>query len=650
MKEIIAKGKSLDELRKNWAKKWECLPEELEMAILEKPGFVNKNWTVRITLRNSFPEKFGETRIVWDGMKYLIFPGDEVETVVPFPMAGKLKYHDKELFEEFKISKDESLEFYPVVNNGEFSWEIKVDENGERAIAKVTQERPGRFVLNEELTWKKKWFLERNVYWEDLPWCIIKPETEQLFRNALKEHGIVSGILPDFWEKVLNVDGTEEILIAEYRLPVESIHAVLEDFETRVNNDDQIRDRIDYFASKIHILEKDELVARRIPGREGIPGKDIFGKDIPVQKMKDFQLKALKNTYITEDGLEVRAACAGAPIRLKNYTYAIEEVYLHNKDVDLSTGSIEFPGDVIISKDVLDGFHVFSGGRINIKGLVSGAKLKAEGGMSIGSNVFNSHIAVGEKHYLRSRFLKKLSEMEERLNQFLDQLDMIQKTAAKTNISFKQLFRTVLEKKYNDITIKARELSNLTQVEDEEFFTREIITAVHTVKYFVAGIGPFEIKDNTYLVASLREIHKFLLDKGTIVPENVTFVAGYVQNSDIKCSGDFVCRSDIYNSNVRVEGNIKIYGACRGSSLVSENKIFAHELGSSEGGGNTVVRIPSTGHLTAEYCHPNVKIFIGKEYVPIEQTVRKLDIYIEKGKLWVDKIKWLDTNTENNKL
>jgi hypothetical protein len=252
--------------------------------------------------------------------------------------------------------------------------------------------------------------------------------------------------------------------------------------------------------------------------------------------MKDFSLKVKKNAYLTEDGLEVRAACSGTPRKLANFTYSVEKVHIVNKDVDLNTGSIEFPGDVIIFNNVLDGFHVFSSGRVSIKGLVSGARLKAEGGISIGSNVFNSNITVGERHYQRSQFLRQLAEIEQRLLHFIKQLGDIQNSLTNSNISFKHLFRTVLERKYFDIPIKARELSTLTQVEDEDFFTREIIAAVHTIKYFVVGLGPFEIKDNTYLLASLREIHNFLLEKGTLVPENVAFIAGYVQNSEIKCS------------------------------------------------------------------------------------------------------------------
>jgi hypothetical protein len=104
---------------------------------------------------------------------------------------------------------------------------------------------------------------------------------------------------------------------------------------------------------------------------------------------------------------------------------------------------------------------------------------------------------------------------------------------------------------------------------------------------------------------------------------------------------DYVCRRDIYNSNVRAEGDIKIFGVCRMSKLIGGNKITVHELGTWMG-GRYHRKAAFIRTLTAEYCHPNVKIYFGKDYIPIEQTVRKLDVYMENGKLWVDKLKWLD--------
>lgn len=115
--------------------------------------------------------------------------------------------------------------------------------------------------------------------------------------------------------------------------------------------------------------------------------------------------------------------CPGSPVKLSNYTYSLEKVLRLDKSVDLETGSIEFPGDVIITKNVMDGLHVHSRSRLDIKGLVSGAELKAENGINIEGNAFNTKIVLGERHYNHTEFLNILKGLEKRLNSFIEQID-----------------------------------------------------------------------------------------------------------------------------------------------------------------------------------------------------------------------------------
>ena len=53
-------------------------------------------------------------------------------------------------------------------------------------------------------------------------------------------------------------------------------------------------------------------------------------------------------------------------------------VYIHDGNVDLAIGNINFPGDVIIQGDVLDDFKVIAEGDIFINGNVGSAVVKSE--------------------------------------------------------------------------------------------------------------------------------------------------------------------------------------------------------------------------------------------------------------------------------
>ncbi len=170
-----------------------------------------------------------------------------------------------------------------MINNGDFSWEIRAEEDGSRAVARVRHERPGRFVVDAEVTWKKRWFLERNIVWVQSPWC-IRPEVEQLFQDELHKKGIVSGIRQDYWQQILVLEGTDEILIAQRIEPVEPVHAVLEDFESSCSNEEADAQTIDFFASRLKVLEKDDLLAKKIPGQEGIPVRISSAKKFLFQR------------------------------------------------------------------------------------------------------------------------------------------------------------------------------------------------------------------------------------------------------------------------------------------------------------------------------------------------------------------------------
>jgi hypothetical protein len=124
-----------------------------------------------------------------------------------------------------------------------------------------------------------------------------------------------------------------------------------------------------------------------------------------------------------------------------------------------------------------------------------------------------------------------------------------------------------------------------------------------------------------------------------MVPSNVLCETNYVQNSYIRCAGDFLCKKGIYNSTIKVEGNVKIMGVYRGGELSFAGNLYIWELGGSCMSATTI-RAAKTSRIAIDYSHPNIKIFVGKELVRIDEGVQKLEIYREKGILQVEKLKW----------
>jgi len=641
MREIIATGKSLEAIREDWSTEWGCLPEQLQLEVIDKPSLFNRSWKVKVILADDIGEEplSEDTRVSWDGTRYTIKPGIQLESIIPFTPAGKLLYRGKELTEEFSVQKGDVFDFIPVAKKGGLTWKIQIAADGGKAVAKVKHEHSGRYVLCEEIPRLTRLPLERFIAWESTA-DSDENHTEEDFKRELGEKGIIYGIKPNVWVDFLTVDGEKEIVIAEATPPIETVQPQLIDYVGEpVFAEDDDEDKIDYFACKLRICQKDEILAKKVPGKEGIPGINVFGQTLAVEKYKDFDFKLKKNVYLSEDGLEVRASCAGTPLRVNNNTYIVENAYILNKDLDLETGSIDFPGDVFIGRDIKDGLYVYSGGKIRIQGSASSAEIKAENGLVVNNNIIASKIIVGEKHVFRSQFVKGLNEVNEDLALCVNQVEQLQNVSGNPNVG--QLLKILLEKNFSHLPKKTTELENLLSFKDKDpdFISQELEVAVKTVKHFLVGIGPLQLKNIVYLKNALKVIGYFLATKGELVPSSVVCDTNYVQNSDISCAGDFLCKKGIYNSTIKVEGNIKILGVCRGGEIQCAGDIYIWELGGSCMSATTI-KAAKHSRISVDYSHPNIKIYVGKELVRIDEGVQKLEIYREKAILQVEKLKW----------
>lgn len=641
MKEIIVTGKNLDAIREEWADKWECTPDKLILEIIEKHGVLNKTFKVRVALPldEENQDTSGYTTVTCDGEKYLVHPGAQVETVIPFPKAGRLLYKDQEIIEEVTIDSGDILVFHPAEQVGSLTWSIELQSDRCKAVAKVKREYPGRYILPDIIPNSKKLVFESHVGWEQNSKSNESEDlTEDIIRQELSGKRVTYGIKPDLLSEFSKINGEGEVLLAEATYPVPPVPTEIIDYVGEpVKQEENEFETIDFFASKLKVCSKDEVLAKKIPGKEGIPGKDIFGEILPAQPFKDPQFKLQKNVYLSEDGLKVKAACDGTPIRVDDLTYLVENLHIVSGDVDLETGSIDFPGDVAIGGNVSDGLWVNADGKIKVKGSVTNAQLKGEAGASVETSIIASKIFIGEKHANRSRFSKLIQEVNEDLITCVTQVEQLQSVSKDTKIG--PLLKVVLEKKYPQLSGKTEELEKMLIPADPEFISKEVEVAVRTLRHFLVGLGPLQLEDLRYIKNAVKVIESFTNTKGNMLPSNVMCETNYIQNSEIVCAGDFICRKGAYNSSIKAGGNIKIFGVYRGGDINCNGNIYILELGGPSI-SSTIVGMSKTSRLNVDYCHGNVKIYIGRELVSIDEDVQKLEVYRENGIVQVEKIKW----------
>ena len=581
----------------------------------------------------------GKSRAIWDGTKYIIALGQGVKQFHPFIQGGKVWLQGKLQEKPFPTRSGDQIEYHPYSREAILTWELQVLFYGMSVVAKVRHEQAGHYILPKDLPATEDLDLAQVASWESLP-NLGEIWDETRLNADLQRLKVVHGRRQDIWSEIVAVQGVGEVVIAVATPSVPSEHAKLEDFVGAIQVlEGAEKKSVDFFASKVKIVHEGAILARKTPGKPGVSGKDVLGKVFPADVVKDFQFRLKKNVRLSKDGLDVIAACAGQPVRMDEKTYMVENIYVLNSDVDMKTGSIEFPGDVYVNGNVQDGLRIFAGGKLEIKGSVSHADIKAEKGAKIYQNLLGGKIVVGEKFVVRSELLRSLSELRDQLSVCLRNTATLVQSPGAINYKPGLCLKLVMEKQFPDLPKLSNNLEKfILKHQEDEMITEGLIVTVRTAKHFLAGLGPLELQSLPFLQRANQALEQAVNNMALEVPERLSLVVHYAQGATIECGGSFVCQKGVYNSNIRVDGDVTIEGVCRGGRISAGGKVSIRELGGSEV-SSTFVQISPNNRLLVDYCHPNAIIAVGKEIIHIENACRKLEIYRENGQVLVEKIR-----------
>lgn len=138
-------------------------------------------------------------------------------------------------------------------------------------------------------------------------------------------------------------------------------------------------------------ISKGDFIADIVPPTAGVPGVNIFGKEIPSESGRSAPITLGKNTKITSDGKNIVAISDGHIVYGMG-CFNVENTVTIKTDLDLSVGNIDFHGDVVVRGNVLEGFSIKSGGNIRVDGTVFGSHLYAAGNVTIHGGAINAEI------------------------------------------------------------------------------------------------------------------------------------------------------------------------------------------------------------------------------------------------------------------
>ncbi len=212
---------------------------------------------------------------------------------------------------------------------------------------------------------------------------LLDKETKVNYSDIIKymkeesvSYGILENDIKDYCEKA---EYSRELLAASGLDPIDGKDAeIIYHFNT--SNEKNFKEKedgsIDFRnLDNIANVKKDDLLCHVVPPQKGKDGIDVYGNTIPFKQGRPISLNNGKNTYITEDGLELRAGTDGCAKLLHDKVY-VEDVY-KVENVNNETGNIVFNGSVVINGDVKAGFSVKAKGDVKIRGMVEGAYIES---------------------------------------------------------------------------------------------------------------------------------------------------------------------------------------------------------------------------------------------------------------------------------
>lgn len=215
------------------------------------------------------------------------------------------------------------------------------------------------------------------------------PDPETILRILEKEE-IVFGRLPHAIEQCVERCTREQrpqtAVVALGTLPVNGRDAWLR-FEIEVgsmpgkvmgNGEIDFRERNMFIG-----VNKDQLIARKIPQSAGVPGKDIFGSSIEPLAGKDIAIRAMDDAALDEATGEIRALRSGVLSMVTENSVKVCSRQVVSQDVGYTTGNIVSRDAVEIKGSIKPKFRVNALGDILVTGDVEKAQVRSDSSVVI---------------------------------------------------------------------------------------------------------------------------------------------------------------------------------------------------------------------------------------------------------------------------
>ena len=243
--------------------------------------------------------------------------------------------------------------------------------------------------------------------WVSVKLTLVPPEDRSIeltmddVQEVIQKAGIVYGLqdekmgeIEDILQRIRDGEWTEpfEIEIAHGQDPEHGQDANYEFFfekegegpGARPKMDESGDGRVDYFAVKdIENIKRGTAIARRHPPTKGVAGKSVRGEEIPARDGSEGGIELGGGVEHALGNENILVAALDGQVKFADGKLMVQALYDIPGDVDLSTGSIDFIGTVVVHGNLQPGFKIIAGEDVIVDGVVDDGEIQAVGKVTV---------------------------------------------------------------------------------------------------------------------------------------------------------------------------------------------------------------------------------------------------------------------------
>lgn len=374
-------------------------------------------------------------------------------TITP-SSKGMLTINGKEIYETTKVNESDEIEF---LSNDKLSKNIKVDISKDKMEAYISFEYKNAVKINIKDSNPVE-NLVIDVYEEEMD-CrglLSKEEIEQL----LKEANVIYGVKEEAIEEITKAQNGGRVLVAEGLKPIDAIDEKIEFVFNKEDVSIGEYEKIDYKnINKINGVEATAIIGKVIKEEDSKFGINVFGQEVKPKKNKRKIIRCGNGCNILDDNIITEIS---GQVSYKNETVSVNKVYKINSNVDISTGNINFEGDIQIHGNVNEGMCVYGKNNVNISGGVFFGQVVAISDINITGSIVNSTVISGGSEVRKQKRINALQMFLRTYEALIETLEYLaDKGIVKNESNIPEVMNQLLESKFKEFNKQVMEIISL---------------------------------------------------------------------------------------------------------------------------------------------------------------------------------------------